>query len=305
NELSDQTQFSIQQLHIDVNYVDGIEMNFEKFKELEIRENFRDGFYVSYEEGKFICGTEIEKMSKSKRNVVNPDDMIAQYGADTFRMYEMFLGPIELSKPWDTKGIEGVSRFLRKFWNLFVDENGNLKVVNDTIETAFSPSPLERAGVRSESGEAELKILHKTIKKINEDIEKLSYNTCVSQFMICVNELQAMKCNKQSVLEPLLILLNPFAPFLTEYLWKQLNHAESIIDAAFPQHDEKYLIENSFSYPVAIQGKTRLNMEFALDADPKEIEATVLADATVQKFMEGKPLKKFIFVKGKMINAVV
>ncbi|MEY2829915.1 MAG: hypothetical protein RIQ33_1773 [Bacteroidota bacterium] len=279
-------------IRVEVELVNGVVLNKEGFKEKSRIGNVNSIFISENED--FICNSEVEKMSKSKYNVVNPDDMIAQYGADTFRMYEMFLGPIELSKPWDTKGIEGVSRFLRKFWNLFVDENGNLKVEKDDANTP----PLGEM-------EGALKILHKTIKKINEDIEKLSYNTCVSQFMICVNELQTLKCNKQSVLEPLLILLNPFAPFLTEYLWKQLNHTESIIDAAFPQHDEKYLIENSFSYPVAIQGKTRLNMEFALNADPKEIEAIVLADATVQKFMEGKPLKKFIFVKGKMINAVV
>jgi leucyl-tRNA synthetase len=303
----DKLKMQFNQKRVPVNYVDGEKLDFIALKLNEhIRFNsMGESIFITNSKSEFLCRTEVEKMSKSKYNVVNPDDMIAQYGADTFRMYEMFLGPIELSKPWDTKGIEGVSRFLRKFWNLFVDENGNLKVVNDTIEAAFSPSPSERAGVRSESNEAELKILHKTIKKINEDIEKLSYNTCVSQFMICVNELQAMKCNKQSVLEPLLILLNPFAPFITEYLWKQLNHSESIIDAAFPQHDEKYLIENSFSYPVAINGKTRVNLEFALDADAKEIESTVLADATIQKFMEGKPMKKFIFVKGRMINVVV
>lgn len=272
-------------IHVDVNIVDGDILDVDKFRNW--RNEYENALVVKGKNGKFYCAEQVEKMSKSKYNVVNPDDMIAQYGADTFRMYEMFLGPIELSKPWDTKGIEGVSRFLRKFWNLFVDENGNLKVSSEVAT------------------ESELKILHKTIKKINEDIEKLSYNTCVSQFMICVNELQAMKCNKQSVLEPLLILLNPFAPFITEYLWKQLNHSESIIDAAFPQHDEKYLIENSFSYPVAINGKTRVNLEFALDADAKEIETTVLADATIQKFMEGKPMKKFIFVKGRMINVVV
>ena len=228
----------------------------------------------------------VEKMSKSKYNVVNPDDMIAQYGADTFRMYEMFLGPIELSKPWDTKGIEGVSRFLRKFWNLFFTED------KLTLSDA-------------EPTNEELKILHQTIKKIDADIQKLAYNTCVSQFMICVNELQAMKCNKRSILEPLLVLLNPFAPFITEYLWKEIGNKNSVIDAPFPTHDEKYLVENSFSYPIAINGKTRINMEFALDADAKDIETTVLADATIQKFMEGKPMKKFIFVKGRMINVVV
>jgi leucyl-tRNA synthetase len=230
--------------------------------------------------------TVVEKMSKSKYNVVNPDDMIAQYGADTFRMYEMFLGPIELSKPWDTKGIEGVSRFLRKFWNLFFTED------KLTLSDA-------------EPTNEELKILHQTIKKIDADIQKLAYNTCVSQFMICVNELQAMKCNKRSILEPLLVLLNPFAPFITEFLWKEIGNTNSVIDAPFPTHNEKYLIENSFTYPIAINGKTRVNMEFALDADALAIEKLVLENDQVQKFMEGKPMKKFIFVKGRMVNVVV
>ena len=271
-------------IRANVNYVDGYELNIEKFKTQNT--TFAIAQYILEDDGRFLCDGEIEKMSKRWLNVVNPDDMVNQFGADTFRMYEMFLGPIELSKPWDTKGIEGVSRFLRKFWNLFFTED------KLTLSDA-------------EPTNEELKILHQTIKKIDADIQKLAYNTCVSQFMICVNELQAMKCNKRSILEPLLVLLNPFAPFITEFLWKELGNKNSVIDAPFPTHDEKYLVENSFSYPIAINGKTRVNLEFALDADAKEIETTVLADATIQKFMEGKPMKKFIFVKGRMVNVVV
>ena len=270
-------------IHVDVNLVNGNELDIEGLKSW--REDYKNAKFI-LEDGKYICGAEVEKMSKSKYNVVNPDDMIAQYGADTFRMYEMFLGPIELSKPWDTKGIEGVSRFLRKFWNLFF------------IEDKLTLSDAEPTN-------EELKILHQTIKKIDADIQKLAYNTCVSQFMICVNELQAMKCNKRSILEPLLVLLNPFAPFITEFLWKEIGNKNSVIDAPFPTHDEKYLVENSFTYPIAINGKTRINMEFALDADVAAIEKSVLENEQVQKFMEGKPMKKFIFVKGRMINVVV
>jgi leucyl-tRNA synthetase len=264
-----------------------------------LKENNIESYEVVFnKEGKLSLSWTLEKMSKSKRNVVNPDDMIAQYGADTFRMYEMFLGPIELSKPWDTKGIEGVSRFLRKFWNLFYDENGNLKIVDDRNENAVNTPPLGEM-------EGALKILHQTIKKIDADIQKLAYNTCVSQFMICVNELQTLKCNKRSILEPLLVLLNPFAPFITEFLWKEIGNTNNVIDAPFPTHDEKYLIENSFTYPIAINGKTRVSMEFALDADVTAIEKAVLENDQVQKFMEGKPMKKFIFVKGRMVNVVV
>ncbi|MEY4877536.1 MAG: hypothetical protein RL708_2686 [Bacteroidota bacterium] len=273
---------------VPVEYVDGEKLDFVSLKLNEpIRFNSSgESIFITNSNNEFLCRTEVEKMSKSKYNVVNPDDMIAQYGADTFRMYEMFLGPIELSKPWDTKGIEGVSRFLRKFWNLFFTED------KLTLSDA-------------EPTNEEIKILHQTIKKIDADIQKLAYNTCVSQFMICVNELQTLKCNKRSILEPLLVLLNPFAPFITEYLWKEIGNTNSVIDAPFPTHDEKYLIENSFTYPIAINGKTRVNMEFALDADVAVIEKSVLENDQVQKFMEGKPMKKFIFVKGRMVNVVV
>jgi leucyl-tRNA synthetase len=236
----------------------------------------------------FIEGMVIEKMSKSKYNVDNPDDIVAQYGADTFRMYEMFLGPIDVSKPWDTKGIEGVHRFLKKFWRLFADEQAGF-IVTDEAAT-----------------DAELRIVHKTLKKISEDIERFSFNTSVSQFMICVNELSSLGCHKRAVLEPMVIALCPFAPHIAEELWQNaLKNSGTVLDATFPQHDDKYIIENTAKYPVAVNGKTRAEMEFALDVAQADIETAVLADATIQKWMEGKAVKKFIFVKGKMINVVV
>jgi len=230
---------------------------------------------------------EVEKMSKSKYNVVNPDDIVAQYGADTFRMYEMFLGPIDISKPWDTKGIEGVHRFLKKLWRLFFDEQKGL-IVTDEKATA-----------------AELKILHKTIKKISDDIERFSFNTSVSQFMICVNELMTLNCHKREILEPLAVVICPFAPHLAEELWHQLGHTDTVVAAAFPKHDDKYIIESAKKYPVAVNGKPKVEMEFLLDADPADIEREVLADATIMKWTEGNPPKKFIYVKGKMINVVI
>ena len=226
-------------------------------------------------------------MSKSKYNVVNPDDIVAQFGADTFRMYEMFLGPIDVSKPWDTKGIEGVHRFLKKMWRLYFDEQKGWIVNNEpAIET-------------------ELRIIHKTIKKIGEDIERFSLNTAVSQFMICVNELSALNCHKKSVLEPLAVLIAPFAPHTAEELWQQLGNKETVADASFPKFEEAYVTENTKKYPVAINGKPRIEMEFPLDAAQDIVEKEVLADATIIKWLEGKEPKKIIYVKGKMINVVV
>ncbi len=233
------------------------------------------------------CKMEVEKMSKSKYNVVNPDDIVAQYGADTFRMYEMFLGPIDISKPWDTKGIEGVHRFLKKMWRLYADEQTGW-IVNDDAAT-----------------DAELKALHKTIKKIGDDIERFSFNTSVSQFMICVNELATLGCHKRAILEPLAVAICPFAPHMAEELWQQLGNKGSVVDAPFPKYEERYVTDNSKKYPVAVNGKTRIEMEFPLDAEPSIIEKEVLADETIKKWLEGKEPKKFIYVKGKMINVVV
>jgi leucyl-tRNA synthetase len=233
------------------------------------------------------CKLEIEKMSKSKYNVVNPDDIVAQYGADTFRMYEMFLGPIDISKPWDTKGIEGVHRFLKKLWRLYADEQKGW-VVNDEAAT-----------------EAELRILHKTIKKISDDIERFSFNTSVSQFMIAVNDLTALGCHKREVLEQLAVAICPFAPHIAEELWQQLGNKGSVINGVFPKYEERYVAEHTKKYPVAVNGKTRIEMEFPLDAEEAAVEQAVLGDEAVQKYMEGKVVKKFIYVKGKMINVVV
>ncbi len=235
----------------------------------------------------YLEGMVIEKMSKSKYNVENPDDVIKNYGADTFRMYEMFLGPIDISKPWDTKGIEGVHRFLKKMWRLYADEQQGW-VVNDETAT-----------------DAELRVLHKTVKKIGEDIERFSFNTSVSQFMICVNELATLGCHKRAILEPLAVAICPFAPHMAEALWREFNNSGSVINAAFPKYEERYVTENSKKYPIAVNGKTRVEMEFPLDAEQSVIEKEVLADETIQKWLEGKEPKKFIYVKGKMINVVV
>jgi leucyl-tRNA synthetase len=277
-------QYETTALHVDVNIVDGVELDISKFKMW--REEYQHAEFV-LEDGKYICGVEVEKMSKSKFNTVNPDDLVMKYGADTFRMYEMFLGPVEISKPWDTKGIEGVHRFLKKLWRLFYDEVKG-KVWNEEKAT-----------------DAELKVLHRTIKKIEEDTERFSFNTAVSGFMICVNELSDLKCNKKEVLEKLLILLTPYAPHLCEELWTLLGNSGSILDASYPTLEEKYLVESSKEYPVSINGKVRTTINIALDAVQADVEQITLANEVVQKWLEGKPVKKFIFVKGKMINVVV
>ena len=229
----------------------------------------------------------VEKMSKSKRNVVNPDIIIDKYGADTFRMYEMFLGPVEQSKPWDTKGIEGVHRFLRKLWRLF---NDDLKGKVWTTEKAT---------------DAELKILHRTIRKIEEDTEKFSFNTAVSAFMICINELADIKCHKREILENILILLLPYAPHITEELWSQLGNEGSILNAGYPVLNASLLVESSKEYPVSINGKVRTNISLSLDLQQADVEKEVLANETVQKWLEGKAPKKIIYVKNKMINVVM
>ncbi|MNU24779.1 Leucine--tRNA ligase [compost metagenome] len=278
-------EYTTNVLHVDVSMVNGTELDMEAFKNW--RAEYADATFI-LEEGKYICGSEVEKMSKSKYNVVNPDEIVAQYGADTFRLYEMFLGPIEMSKPWDTKGIEGVHRFLKKLWRLFFDEQTEQWLVTD-----------------EEATKDELKALHKTIKKVSDDIEKFSFNTTVSQFMIVTNELHDLKCHKKAILEPLVCLLAPFAPHLAEELWHKLGNEYSIAHAAFPVYDEQYLVESSKLYPVAINGKHRTNMEFAMEAAQEDIEKEVLANEVVQKWMEGKPHKKIIFVKGRMINVIV
>ena len=280
-------QYETDPLHVDVNIVDGLELDVEAFKKW--KPDFGDAEFI-LEKGKYICGSAIEKMSKSYFNVINPDTVVEKYGADTFRMYEMFLGPLEASKPWDIKGIEGVHRFLKKFWRLFVAE------VNDDpglIVTDENPT------------NEELKILHKAIKKIEEDTERYSFNTAVSAFMIATNDLTDLKCHKREILEPLVILLVPYAPHIAEELWHLLGHSSSVVDATYPKFEAKYVRESSKTYPVAINGKTRTELTIALDATQQQVEELVLANDIVKKWMEGKPPKKVIYVKNKMVNVVV
>ncbi len=282
--------------HVDVNIVDGVHLDMDAFREW--KSEFTDAAFVceeyvlatkyAYEGNEMpICGVEVEKMSKSKFNTVNPDDLVVKFGADTFRMYEMFLGPVEQSKPWDTKGIEGVHRFLKKLWRLFYDELKGLVVTNDAPTAA------------------ELKVLHKTIKKIEEDTERFSFNTAVSGFMIAVNELQDLKCHKAAILEPLVVLLVPYAPHIAEELYKALGNHGSVLDAAYPIFEARHVVESVKEYPISINGKLRTTMDIALDATQPEVETLVYSNETVQKWLEGKPAKKFIFVKGKMVNVVI
>lgn len=271
-------------LHVDVSIVDVDILNIEKFKSW--RNDFKNAEFI-LEGDKYICGSEVEKMSKSKYNVVNPDEIISNYGADTLRLYEMFLGPLELSKPWNTQGIDGVYKFLRRFWNLFHDKNGNFVVSEE-------PATKE-----------ELKVLHKTLKKVAHDIENFSFNTTVSEFMICANELSSVKCNKRSVLEPLCIALSSYAPHITEELWQLLGQKNSIQFEEFPLHNEAYLTETSHEYPISINGKVRAKMNFALDLPKEDIEKMVLASEAVQKWSDGKAPKKVIVVPGKIVNVVL
>ncbi len=298
-------------LHVDVNFVDGVELKFNAFK--KSKSEYANAIFILEDVNdpgddqliptknevslKYICGVETEKMSKSKYNTVNPNDLIEKYGADTFRMYEMFLGPVEQSKPWDTKGIEGVHRFLKKLWRLFFDE------VKGPIWTSTAPSPLERVG--GEATPEELKVLHKAIKKIEEDTERFSYNTAVSAFMVCVNELTGLKCHKKEILEPLLILLAPYAPHVAEELFHELGNNTTIIDAHYPKLETKYLLESEKEYPVSVNGKMRTTVTMPLDIKQEDVEKIILDNEVVKKWIENKPLKKIIFVKGKMVNVVV
>jgi len=235
----------------------------------------------------FQVAREVEKMSKRWYNVVNPDEICDHYGADTLRMYEMFLGPLEMAKPWNTNGIEGVYRFLGKFWKLYMDENDASKISEDT------------------ASKEEMKTLHKAIKKVKEDIENFSFNTSISTFMITCNELATLKCTNRSVLEPLLIIMAPFAPHITEELWHAIGHDSSVHTQQFPAFDASYLVESSFSYPISINGKTRTQIEMSLSMTPDAAQTLVMENETVQKWMEGKPLRKFIFVKGRIVNVVI
>lgn len=272
-------------LHVDVNMVDGYDLDLVAFRKWRAGEFQQAAFLL--EDGKFYCGSEVEKMSKSKFNTVNPDDIVEKFGADTFRMYEMFLGPVEISKPWDTKGIEGVHRFLKKLWRLFYDELKG-QVWNQELPT-----------------QEEWKVLHKAIKKIDEDTERFSFNTAVSTFMICVNELHDLKCYKKQILEQLLVLLTPYAPHIAAELWALTGNQENILQSAYPVYEEKYLKETSKLYPIAVNGKTRSECQIDLEATQDQVEKIVLADLAIQKWLEGKSPKKIIYVKNKMINVVI
>jgi leucyl-tRNA synthetase len=278
-------QYETDELHVDVNMVNGFELDMHAFK--KFKPDYAEATFIT-EDGKYICGSRLEKMSKRYFNVVNPDDVVERYGADTFRMYEMFLGPVEQDKPWDTKGIEGVYRFLKKVWRLFADEEKGKLLVNDQEPT-----------------DAQWKALYKMIRKVDEDTERFSFNTAVSAFMIGVNELWDLKTHQRKILDKLAISLAAFAPHIAEELWHMLGKEGTVLDAQWPAVEEKYLVETAKMYPVAINGKTRTEMSIALDATQEQVEGMVLQDEVVKKWLEGKRPKKIIYVKNKMINLVV
>ena len=277
---------SVQPIHVDVSLLKDTsdELDIEKFKAW--RKEFANAEFILEEDGKYITGREVEKMSKSKYNVVNPDDICEQYGADTLRLYEMFLGPLEQAKPWNTAGISGVYNFLRKLWRLYFGDNG-WQVTDE------APTP------------EMLKALHKTIKKVNEDIENFSFNTSVSQFMICVNELSSLKCHHRDVLAPLAVLVAPFAPHIAEELWKRLGNSESVAYAPYPVHEDRYLQEDSKEYPVSFNGKVRFKRAFATTMTPAEIEQAILADPQTAEQLQGNTPKKVIVVPNRIINVVM
>ena len=271
------------EIHVDVNIVSNDILDTEKFRAW--RPEFADAQFV-LEDGKYVCGYAVEKMSKSMFNVVNPDDIVETYGADTLRLYEMFLGPIEQSKPWDTNGIDGVNRFIKKLWNLFY--KGDDVLIDDTTPSADA-----------------LKSIHKLIKKVTWDIEHFSYNTSISAFMICVNELTSLKCHSRAVLSDLAVLIAPFAPHLAEQLWHDLGNATTVCDARWPKFDEKYLVESTVNYAVSFNGKARFNIKVANGTAREEVEKIALADPAAEKWLDGKTPKKIIVVPNKIVNIVI
>ena len=277
-------QYDVTPLHVDVNIVSNDILDVEAFKNW--RPEYNNAEFI-LEDGKYVCGWAVEKMSKSMFNVVNPDVIVEKYGADTLRLYEMFLGPIEQSKPWDTNGIDGVHRFLKKLWALFYGNQDALQV------TEGEPTP------------DELKSLHKLIKKVTYDIEHFSYNTSISAFMICVNELGGLKCTKRAILEPLVIVLAPFAPHIAEELWHELGHETTVCDAQWPAYEEKYLVENTANYAISFNGKVRFNLALPADMSKEEVEKTALAHEYSAKWLEGKQIRKVIVVPKKIVNIVL
>ena len=275
-------QYDVTPIHVDVNIVTNDILDIEKFRNWN--PEYKTAEFI-LEDGKYVCGWAIEKMSKSMFNVVNPDDIIDNYGADTLRLYEMFLGPLEQSKPWDTNGIDGVNRFLKRLWGLFFD--GDKLNISNEKPTAD-----------------ELKTLHKTIKKVSYDIENFSYNTSVSAFMICLNELYETKCNKKAILEPLSIILAPFAPHIAEEMYHLLGNTDSVCDAQWPQHKEEYLQESSVTYPISFNGKVRFTLEMPTDMSKEDVEKTALVNEQTAKYLKGKTPKKVIVVPGKIVNIV-
>ena len=282
--LGKKDQYDTTEIHVDVNIVHNDKLDLETFRAW--RPEYNTAEFITEEDGSYQCGWAVEKMSKSMYNVVNPDDIIASYGADTLRLYEMFLGPLEQSKPWDTKGIDGVHRFLKKLFGLFY--KGEDLAITDT-----APTP------------EELKSLHKLIRKVGQDIEQFSFNTSVSAFMICVGDLQHLKTSSRAILEPLLVVLSPFAPHITEYLYRALGNSGSIVDAEWPQFEEKYLVESVTKYPVSFNGKVRFTLEIAASATPQEVESAALSAPEAAKWLEGKQPKKVIVVPGRIVNIVL
>ncbi len=281
------SQYEVSALHVDVNIVENDVLDVAKFKATRPDIAGENAEFI-LEDGKYICGVEVEKMSKSKFNVVNPDDIVERYGADTLRLYEMFLGPLDQAKPWNTNGIDGTYRFIRKLWRLFYNDAGQWMVK----DVAAKPE--------------ELKILHKTIKKIEEDIEHFSFNTAVSAFMVCVNELGSLKCQSRAVLQELIILLSPYAPHISEELWDALGNEKGMVSKAdFPKWEQQYVVDAVFEYPIQINGKVRASLSFALDTPASEIEKEVLANETVQRWMEGNPARKVIVVPKRIVNVVI
>ena len=276
-------QYDVTPIHVDVNIVELDALDIEKFRQW--RPEFENAEFI-LENGKYICGWAIEKMSKSMFNVVNPDDIVEKHGADTLRLYEMFLGPVEASKPWDTNGIEGVDRFLKRLWALFY--KGDDMILTDE-------KPDEKA----------LKSIHKLIKKVTGDIETFSYNTSVPAFMICVNELTSMKCRSREIYEPLVVLLAPFAPHIAEELWHVLGHDTTVCDAQWPTWNEDYLKESMVKYAVSFNGKPRYTIEVPAESDEEEVKRIALTDAGAERWLAGKEPRKIIFVKGKLVNIVV